>query len=326
MHEVQQGADQVTWKFQQIKPPKARGVLKSYIWAATDWAAELKYDGDRRIAQFCGARVRFTGTRESVDGSGFVEKTDNLPHLRELAGTKWEDMLGTVLDGEIVVPDDKSLKGGKSKYVTSIMGSNPAEAVRKQQANGWLAYMVFDCLWFKGQDLRKTPLRDRRERIKMALREWGNPHAHLSEQVVGANKEKYFKTCLAQGEEGVVLKHLDSLYGQENMWVKVKGEWTADVVVTGFEPGRGKYADQVGAIEFSQYYEPKSAYRVVGFCSGFDDALRLLLTKHPKRYLWRVMEIAHNGREPTGRFRHPRFKRFREDKSPKDCVYREDEI
>jgi ATP-dependent DNA ligase len=39
--------------------------------------------------------------------------------------------------------------------------------------------------------------------------------------------------------EGLVFKHEDHTYGDEKLWVKLKKEATADVVVMGFEPGKG---------------------------------------------------------------------------------------
>ncbi len=324
----------MTWKFQQIKPQKARGKLDPDMWTDPNWVGEVKYDGDRRIAQFCSmGAVRFTGTRESVDGTGFVEKTGNLPHLSGAAEpyakrSTLVALTGTVLDGEIVAPWAKKLPGGKSKYVTSIMGSDPERAIELQKRHGWLEYMVFDCLWYKGTDVRGESLERRRVYVLDALGTWKNKYATQAEQIRGSNKEKYFQTLLKQGEEGVVLKRLDHTYGDEKLWVKVKGTWTADVVVTGFEPGKGKYVGSVGAIKFSQYVYTrppgtKSQVELIeyGTCRGFTDALMNQMTMNPKKYVGKVIEIQHFGREPTGAFRSPQFKRFRDDKNSKDCVY-----
>lgn len=303
----------MTWKFQQIKPQKARGLLKPEMWSSLDWVAEEKYDGDRRIAQFCDERVRFTGCRESVDGTGFVEKTDNLPHLNQAQRSSAAQLDGTVLDGEIYYTDKHS------RHVTSVMGSSPEEALRKQRERGWLKYIIFDCLFYKGQDLRREPHRVRRNFAQQALGAWHNPHIQLAEQMIGGAKRMFYDAIVRNGREGVVLKHIEHRYGDERLWVKVKAEWTADVVITGFEPGKGKYAGGVGAIEFGQWRAGK--LWACGTCSGFSDTLREQMTQHPKKYIGKVIEIAHNGREPaTQAFRHPRFKRFRVDKSSKDCI------
>jgi ATP-dependent DNA ligase len=314
----------------QIKPQKARGKLTEEMWTSLDWIAEEKYDGDRRIAQFLNGVVRFTGCRESADGSGFVEKSLQIPHISAVhrGMTGWFKLLntlalsGTVLDGEVVPPFAKEIKGGRSKYVTSIMGSSPEEAIRKQKERGFLNYIVFDCLWFKGQDVRGYPLRERYNLRDQALKEWGNSYVTSPPQIVGGSKRPYLDLVVGRGGEGVVLKHYDHRYGDEKLWVKVKAEATADVVILGFTEGRGKYVNQIGAIIFGQYQGKKLV--VLGQCSGMDDTLRADLTRF-HGYIGKVIEIMHNGREPTGAFRHPRFKKFRPDKNPKDCVYNPEE-
>lgn len=315
----------MTWKFKQIKPQKARGKFLESMWTDPAWSAEKKYDGDRRIAQFCGVWVRLTGTRESVDGTGFVEKSHNLPHLQIYEGVL-NRLDGTVLDGEIVAPFAKDLPGGESKYVTAIMGSLPERAIALQKQHGWLEYRVFDCLWYKGEDVRSKILVLRRGFAGAAMMLWGNKYAKVVPSFSNASTKSHI---WESAKEGLVFKHEDHLYGNERLWVKRKKEGTADVVVEGFKPGKGKNAGKVGAIYIGQYRKMSlqpGARNVVGLwrCGsvrGFSDALMNDATAHPKKYLGRVMRIRHNGREPTGAFRHPRFDSWRDDKSAKDCVY-----
>jgi ATP-dependent DNA ligase len=305
----------MAWSFKQIEPQSARGVLADAMWDSPEWVAEEKYDGDRRIAQFMGTgEVRFTGRRKGVGDGLFVEKTANLPHLNYGP----TGLRGTVLDGEIIYPSGTKVEGGASKYVTSIMGSLPQEAVRKQEERGWLEYVVFDCLWYKGRDVRGETLRNRRNYASQAVVDWDLDDVDLVEQVAGHGKRAFCEAVLIRGGEGVVLKHYAHKYGEKRGWVKVKAEATADVVILGFTKGLGKYQGQIGAIEFGQ----GSPGRVVslGTCSGFDDGLRKMMTDRPTKYIGNVIEIKHNGREPTGAFRHPRFSRFRPDKHPTECV------
>lgn len=341
------------WKFMQLRPQKARGKLVESIWDDPNWVAEEKYDGDRRIAQFCEKVVRFTGCRESVDGTGFVEKTANVPHLSRMWASPSRNapkgacfpptaLDGTVLDGEMIFPLSEAARaygaqpGGLSKYVTSIMGSLPEEAIRKQVERGWLHYVVFDCLFYKGEDIRSQPLEVRQERASYTVLSWENPYVSMAKQ--RAPEKKFFDEIVDAGGEGVVLKRLDHTYGNEKLWVKVKKEATADVVIMGFKPAKteskkkgsfektaAKYAGKVGSVKIGQTSTPGNAERFlmqeVGSARGFDDALMEDFTDHPKKYIGKVIEIKHNGREPTGKFRHPRFSRFRDDKNPKDCVF-----
>lgn len=318
----------MTWVFKQIKPQKARGKFVEALWQDPAWSAETKFDGDRRIAQFCpSGLVRFTGCRESVDGTGFVEKSAQVPHLscigHLLAMTqRVKAMAGTVLDGEMVAPLGKEIKGGRSKYVTSIMGSSPWEAVRKQREGGFLCYVAFDCLWYKGEDLRSAPLVHRRHFLFEAVKQWSNDYVH---QAHAYTKESEKRRAWESADEGLVFKYQDHEYGQERWWVKLKKEATADVVAIGFKKGKGKYAGMVGAIEFGQWRTGSMGTQKVlksfGTARGFTDQAMKDMGRHPSHYLGKVFRIKHNGREPTGAFRHPRFDVWRPDKGPRDCVY-----
>lgn len=355
------------WTFRQIEPQPARGVLREEMWDSPDWIAEEKYDGDRRIAQFCGKVVRFTGRRKSVKDGLFVEKTENVPHLSGMTIAKaiWKNgkppthpppaaLEGTVLDGEMIAAPQGTPycveNGGQSKYVTSIMGSLPEEAIRKQIERGWLRYVVFDCLFYKGKDIRGESYTVRRAAVINAVGLWNNPFVVGSEISAGrkhpADTRGFYESIVRRGGEGIILKHLNHRYGDKTLWVKVKKQATADVVIMGFIPAKEmsvkkgddkatltKYAKAglIGAIQCGQWYRSERAGGLweVATVSGMTDDLRRRFTLSPRTYKGRVITIEHNGREPTGRFRHPRLADntdpFRIDKSAKDCVYREDE-
>jgi ATP-dependent DNA ligase len=326
------------WVFKQIEPQPARGKFTEDMWESDAWVAEEKYDGDRRIAQFCRTAIRFTGRRKSVEDGLYVEKTDNVPHLSKL---DWgaAELEGTVLDGEMIVDPNVPGDGGMSKYVTSIMGSLPAEAIRKQTERGWLRYAVFDCLYCGGKDVRGEDLLRRRSYAEQAVKAWGNQYAFMAPAY--HDKRAALKHVMAAGGEGVILKHVAHRYGEKNRWVKVKREATADVVIMGYkaakevstkksgEESMTKYAKAgvIGALVVGQHkLTPRSYVALwelteVATVSGMTDDERRDFTLRGKEYIGMVVEIKHNGREPTGRFRHPRFVQFRHDKTAESCIY-----
>lgn len=60
----------------------------------------------------------------------------------------------------------------------------------------------------------------------------------------------------------------------------------------------------------------------VGDCSGFSDGMREKLSKDPELYVGKVIEVKANELfKDTGKLRHPRFLRFRLDKSPLSCTW-----
>ena len=61
-------------------------------------------------------------------------------------------------------------------------------------------------------------------------------------------------------------------------------------------------------------------------CSGYNDEYREYFTEHKDELLGSVVEVKANGvMKDSGRMRHPRFLRMREDKAPEQCIW-EDHI
>lgn len=352
------------WNVIELMPCPARGKYAESYLDDPAYAAEVKEDGDRRTGQFYFEQlphglqvpiVHFAGRRvSSVDGR-LVEKGANVPHItrgQSMPGWGYDSALmermlrltGTMLDGECVLPaefivpeDDPD--GGKSKYVTKVMGSKPERAIDLQQPgtiiNGKMRWSVFDIIFYHGRDLRGLPLSERRKWLLEAVATLNNPYVVPTEHVV-ENKRAFLERVLDAKGEGIILKKLDQSYDRHLTWIKKKVELNADVVIMGFEPPEqfskkvtGETSETkfwkkgwIGAILFGQYRD--GILWPCGTASGMSDKLREEMTNHPE-YVGRVVEIKANGREPTGAFRHPRFKMWRDDKKATDCVYNPDE-
>lgn len=113
--------------------------------------------------------------------------------------------------------------------------------------------------------------------------------------------------------EGVVLKKAN-YHG----WYKLKMTRTVDLVVTGFVDGEGKYLGNTGALRCSVVL-PNSKTLEVACVSGMDDDTRALIDEQAD--LGRVVEVEYQYVGSGGRLRHPRFKRWRDDKNAtsEDC-------
>ncbi len=124
------------------------------------------------------------------------------------------------------------------------------------------------------------------------------------------------RDAVALGWEGLVLRKITPRAGmvpyEEGVWLKVKPAETYDVRVTGAVEGTGKHKGRLGALQ--------TAKGDVG--TGFTDAEREEIWRKwedPLRYLndpleGSIVEVEFMGWTPDGKFRHPRFVRFRPDK------------
>lgn len=305
-----------------------------------EWIAEEKYDGSRYIAHFTGKDpvgdsvdfehfIRFTSRRTSVKDGLKVEKTENIPHLSKL---NFESLAGTILDGEII-----SGEGTSSNKVTSIMGSLPEKAIEKQKEFGYVDYVIWDILYHKGKDIQNEPWSYRRSILKEVVKELNKKSKHFKiAQVMDLNKEKFCKTIIARGGEGIILKNIKSPYlqGERNWryWCKVKRERTWDVVCTGFDfPEKWSvnvkgetvinrlFANNwISAIKFGIYRKGK--LEEFGQTSGMSDEERAKISQNQNQYIGQVLTV--EGQEvQKDKIRHPRFICWRDDKDPKDCIW-----
>jgi ATP-dependent DNA ligase len=267
-----------------------------------------------------------------VNGGLYVEKTDNFPHL---AKVQWPNLHDTIIDGEIIVRGD----GTKSWDVTSITGGLPDTALKFQEKHGFVDYVIFDILYYKGVDVRGELLGRRSAMLKIIYEEELQKNKHIKMiRFVNENKRRFYEEIVVKGGEGIILKNSMSKYGVLTAWAKVKKEAKFDVFITGYLPPEqvstkvsGKtsitrYADKgwIGSITIGQY-NVDGTERNCGSVSGMDEHVRALLSTHQDKYIGRVVEISAQERIASGFFRHPRFERFRDDKGACDCVYRPDE-
>jgi DNA ligase-1 len=104
---------------------------------------------------------------------------------------------------------------------------------------------------------------------------------------------------LQQGFEGSVLKDPDSMYAfkRSKTWLKVKPVYEADLCVTGFAEGKGKYVGGLGALLVGGPLKHQGAsYQIeteVG--SGFNDEQRADLWRQRSTLIGCTVQIEHQG-------------------------------
>lgn len=107
--------------------------------------------------------------------------------------------------------------------------------------------------------------------------------------------QSYFNTAIQLGYEGLVIH-------TKNKMFKVKSKETFDVIVTGYQEGKGKNKGIMGALITNM--------GKIG--SGYTEIQRKLFT--PDFIIGKCIEVECMSITTNGKFRHPRFLRLREDK------------
>ncbi len=283
------------------------------------WIFETKWDGYRAIAEVCPEKVNLY----SRNGISFEQRFH--PIVEALGRFEHE----AILDGEIVVLD----REGRSRF----------QLLQNYQKTGQgdLRYFVFDLLRLDGHDLKRLPLKDRKELLHKL--HFHSNHVQLGKEVKEHGKE-CFQRAMAQGLEGIIAKNAASLYREgerSSAWLKIKTHSRQEAVIGGFTAPRGSRKD-LGALVLGVYDGASLDY--IGHSGGGIDTkgladLRKRLdalvqkkcpfrekpkTNAPAHWVRPklVCEVSFQEWTDDGRMRQPIFLGLREDK-PAKSVHRE---
>lgn len=274
-------------------------------------AVEIKEDGMRGPLTICGEEIAAHGLAEFRNvPSVFVEELQQWSAL--YPGLK----NGTLLDAEwhVSIPTFRRLWPNQSLVPVGDRRGLAMSYISSGNRN--LTATCFDVPLFCGMDIRDWPWRRRRRVLRLLLGNLSNSALQIS-QLVDIRQPDWWERLMNSTEvEGVVIKPLDSLYGPPNLWGKRKREGEADVIVAGFAPGAGKYANGVGSVIGAQFRDGKLVE--VARASGMADAQRAAFSDAD---IGRVFSIRFQG-QTSESFQHPRWNGWRNDKLPTDCVWR----
>jgi ATP-dependent DNA ligase len=304
--------------------------LVSELPSEGGWRYEPKWDG-------------FRGVLENDGGELALWSRNGRPLLRyfpELRATGELLPPHSALDGEIVIARD-----GQLDFDAMQTRLHPAESrVRKLSGEIPATFVAFDLLLWKGKPVHEQPIEKRRVQLEKVAN--GVALSPVSEDVQQARE--WLQTLQAAGFDGVIAKKLGLPYlpGSRDGVVKVKPYKTADCVVAGVRykaGGRttiatlllGLYADDghldyVGSAAVGAKRQDEIAALV----------LPLLDKKNDRRFSepnrWGTGELEEQALKPKlvvevrfdklekHRFRHgTKLVRFRPDKDPDQCTWRE---
>jgi ATP-dependent DNA ligase len=292
------------------------------------WQYEPKWDGFRGVLENDGPELALWSRKERPLLRYFPE----LRPLGELLPPH------SALDGEIVIARDGALD-----FDSMQTRLHPAESrIRKLSAEIPAQFVVFDVLLWDGEKVWERPLEERRTRVEALDGFRLSPATRDIAEARG-----WLDRFESMGLDGVVAKRLGVPYlpASRDGVVKVKEEKTADCVVVGLRWKGGREAiatlllglyrddgglDYVGSCAVAASRRGEVAARVVPLLEAAPDRR----FSEPNR--WGTGELEEAAVRPElvvevrydkvqgDRFRHgTKFLRWREDKDPADCTWRE---
>ena len=309
-------------------PPMEAQLVKE-LPDSDGWQFEPKWDGFRGVLENDGGELALW----SRNGRPLLRYFPELRPLGELLPPH------SALDGEIVIARD-----GVLDFDSMQLRLHPAESrIRKLSAEIPSDFVVFDVLLWDGDPVHQRSLEERRAELERI-----GDGFHLSPTTADSDDaQQWLDSFEAAGLDGVIAKKLGLPYlpGSRDGVLKVKPFKTADCVIVGVrwkeKPtriatlllglyGKGGKLDYVGSAAVAAGKHNEIFARIEPLLKGAPDRG----FSEPNR--WGTGELAESAVRPElvaevrydkvqgNRFRHgSRFLRFRDDKDPEQCTWRE---
>jgi bifunctional non-homologous end joining protein LigD len=273
-----------------------------------NWLHEIKLDGYRTMAYIEDGKARLL-TRASLDWS---HRYGDLP-----AAFSRLDVKSAVIDGEIVVLDDKGIS-----HFSLLQEALSAGAGER------LVFFAFDLLYLDGWDLRGVRLDERKALLAQLMAGDTTGALHYSDHIAG-DPTALLANAIDLGLEGIISKKAAAPYQSKRSesWVKIKAPKAESFVIAGFI--RSVATGGLASLALAEWVDGELVYRgKVG--TGFDaDDLSTLLVRletmrsddaplagAPRDVVWvtpvLTANIVYANRTREGLLRHAVFKGLRE--------------
>ena len=293
------------------------------------WAWEMKWDGQRAIAQVSAGSVRMFSRNGNDISATFPEVAGPLVDVL--------DGRDAILDGEIVALDAQGRPSfGRLQRRMHVL--RPTAVLRRETP---VTYYLFDVLALDGRPTTGLPYLERRERLESLG--FSGARVQVPPFWTGVDGPRMLAVAREHHLEGVVAKRVDSTYrsGRRSpAWIKHPLRANTEGIVVGWVDGTGGGRGGVGSLLLGAYDDEGRLVYIghvgTGFTATGRRALRDQLTqlerptsplaaapptRDTKGTHWVEPELVGDVefREYAGgSLRHPAWKGLRDDKSPTD--------
>lgn len=293
------------------------------------WLYEIKWDGYRALAYLNKGSIDIRSRNNKSFNEKFYPVYDALK--------KWK--INAIVDGEIVVVNDEGIPDFGDLQLW------------RSEADGQLAFYIFDVLWLDGYDVMNLPLEERHQLLQEIIPE-GNNIIKISEQFKTSGKE-FFSLAEELKLEGIFAKKASSIYIPGNRskdWLKIKTEKRQEFVIGGYT--KNENTSKLFSALLVGLYENGEFHFVTPVGTGFNTSIQKDILKKlkpfetkicpfteepeynkPSRFrpnppkakvVWvqpkLVAEVSFREVTKDGAIRHPSFKGLREDKKPENVT------
>ena len=187
------------------------------------WVHEIKFDGYRVQMRIEDGEVRLS-TRKGLNW------TDKFSTIAKSA----EHLPDVIVDGEIVALDHE----GQPSFAS-------LQAALSDEKTDNLIFYAFDLLFADGDDLRKLPLSERKQRLRALLDGKRKRDSGVIRYVqhFDTGGEQIMQSARELNLEGIVSKKLSAPYrsGRSDSWTKAKIRAGHEVVIGGWKSNAGKF-------------------------------------------------------------------------------------
>lgn len=249
-----------------------------------EWLYEIKADGYR-------AQVHLRDDRVTVYSRRGLDWTQQFQAIADAA--KKLNGKDAIIDGEAVVyggsgvPDFQSLRRELGK-----------------RKSGALRYHAFDLLYLDGQDLRRHPYVERKQKLQELLTD--APETFIYVDYLEADGDRVFEHACKMGLEGIVAKRRDSLYrsGRTDSWIKLKCRKSDTYPIVAFVEKLGAQPRKIASLYLGRHEGDAMLYAGKAR-SGYTEEVARDLRERLDPYIQRESPLTQRIKKPKATWLNP---------------------